>query len=67
MTTKEAIRSIAEHDTLIGQLAWNALEAEDYSAFTQYLVDQVNDGAGASMIVAYGYEVVDTILKGDDK
>ena len=63
MTTLEAIQEIAEKDTLIGQVALNAIEDDNLDPFIQYIKDQYNDGNGASMIIKYGFEVIDTILK----
>jgi len=63
MTTLEAIQEIAEKDTLIGQVALNAIEDDNLEPFIQYIKDQYNDGNGASMIIKYGFEVIDTILK----
>lgn len=63
MTTLEAIQQIAEKDTLIGQLAWNAIEVDDLEPFTQYIKDQYNGGNGVTMSINYGFEVIDTIIK----
>ena len=63
MTTKEAIQQIAEKDTLVGQLAWNAIEVDDLEQFTQYIKDQYNEGNAISLAINYGYDVIDTIIK----
>jgi len=67
MTTLEAIQEIAEKDTLIGQVALNAIEDDNLDPFIQYIKDQYNDGNGASMAITYGYNVINTIIKEEEE
>jgi hypothetical protein len=63
MTTLEAIQQIAEKDTLIGQLAWKAIDNDNLEPFIQYIKDQFKIGCGSILSALYGYEVIDTIIK----
>jgi len=65
MNLKQAIEELSHDEGLVGLCALMAIDKNDYTDITKYIVDQVNKGNGGSMIVKYGYEVIDTILKGE--
>ena len=63
MTTLEAIQKIAEKNTIIGGLAWDAIDSDNLEPFIQYVKDQFKEGNAVTMTINYGWEVIDTIIK----
>ena len=63
MTTKQAIEELSKDEGLVGLCALMAIDKNDYTDIIRYVSDQYQEGNGASMIVKYGFKVIDTILK----
>ena len=67
MNIKEAITSISEKDSLIGEIAKDSLATSTgLVAFAHFIADQFNAGCGASMAAEHGHEVINTIIKYSD-
>jgi hypothetical protein len=62
MNIEEAIQSIAEGDSLISEIAKESLNSVNGMVyFSFYILDQYEDGNGASMAIDYGFTQVSVI------
>ena len=60
---KEAITKIAEGNSIMAQIAEDALYDEQGTLdFCKMILDQFNDGCGGSMAVLHGFEEVNAII-----